>query len=103
MAAVLLTGGTKGKRFILPNARKLLHQPLIGGTLQGPATDLDIEAKEIIRLRHRLYQILCRHTGRELSTIEKDCDRNKWLDAGEALEYGLVDKVLERMPAVIDE
>ena len=99
MGAVLMAGGTKGKRFLLPNSRMLLHQPLIGGTLQGPATDLDIEAKEIIRLRQRIYEIIAKHTGKPLADIEKDCDRNKWLDAVEALDYGLADKVLERMPA----
>ncbi|HOW19078.1 MAG TPA: ATP-dependent Clp protease proteolytic subunit [Phycisphaerae bacterium] len=98
MGAVLMCGGTKGKRYALPNARLLLHQPLIGGVLEGPATDLSIEAAEIIRLRKRLYEILARHTGRALEQIEKDCDRNKWLDATEALEYGLVDKILERAP-----
>jgi len=98
MGAVLLAGGEKGKRFILPNSRVLIHQPLISGVLTGPATDLDIEAQEILRLRTRLYQILADGTGRELAQIERDCDRNKWLDAGEAIEYGCVDKILERMP-----
>jgi ATP-dependent Clp protease protease subunit len=98
MGAVLMCGGTKGKRFVLPNSRLLLHQPLIGGVLEGPATDLSIEAAEIIRLRVRLYQILSNHTGRPLEQIEKDCDRNKWLDAAESLEYGLVDKILEHAP-----
>ena len=103
MGAVLLAGGTKGKRYLLPNSRMLLHQPLIGGTLQGPATDLAIEAKEIIRLRQSLYEIIGKHTGKDLAIIEKDCDRNKWLDAVEALEYGLADKILERLPAVAAE
>ncbi len=76
MAAVLMAGGTKGKRFVLPNSRMLLHQPLIGGTLLGPATDLDIEAKEIIRLRHPLYDIIGKHTVKDLAVIEKDCVRN---------------------------
>jgi len=99
MAAVILCGGTKGKRFLLPNSRTLLHQPLIGGVLQGPATDLSIEAEEIVRLRKALYQILSSRTGKGLEQIEKDCDRNKWLDAGETIEYGLADSVLERAPA----
>ena len=98
MGAVLLAGGTKGKRFILPNSRVLVHQPLISGVLTGPATDLDIEAQEILRLRTRLYQILADGTGKELEQIERDCDRNKWLDAAEAIEYGCVDKILEHMP-----
>ena len=76
----------------------LLHQPLIGGVLEGPATDLAIEAQEIIRLRQRLYEIIQQHTGQPLDRIEKDCDRNKWLDAGEAVEYGVADKMLEHMP-----
>ncbi len=98
MASLLLAGGTSGKRFCLPNARILLHQPLIGGVLQATATDLSIEAREIIRLRHRLYEIFQQHTGQALARIEKDFDRNLWLDAGESLEYGVVDKILEHMP-----
>ncbi|MHC4563574.1 MAG: ATP-dependent Clp protease proteolytic subunit [Planctomycetota bacterium] len=98
MGAVLLCGGTGGKRFALPNSRVLIHQPLISGVLTGPATDLDIEAKEILRLRKRLYEIIASDTGKDVDTIERDCDRNKWLDAEEAIEYGCVDKVLERMP-----
>ncbi len=98
MGALLMCGGTKGHRFVLPNSRLLVHQPLIGGVLEGPATDLSIEAAEIIRLRRRLYQILSKHTGRPVEQVEKDCDRNKWLDAQEAIEYGLVDKILERVP-----
>ena len=103
MGAVLLAGGTKGRRYLLPNSRMLLHQPLISGTLQGAATDLSIEAQEIIRLRQTLYEIIATNTGRDTATIEKDCDRNKWLDAPEALEYGLADKILERMPSVVPE
>jgi ATP-dependent Clp protease, protease subunit len=101
MGAVLMCGGAKGKRFVLPNSRLLLHQPLIGGVLEGPATDLSIEAKEIIRLRVRLYEIIAKHTGQPMERIERDCDRNKWLDANEAIEYGLADKMLERAPEVI--
>ena len=89
MAAVLLAGGTAGKRFLLANSRVLLHQPLISGMLEGPATDLDIEAKEILRLRNRLYSILANHTGQKVEKIEKDCDRNLWLEAEEAIAYGL--------------
>jgi ATP-dependent Clp protease protease subunit len=98
MGAVLLAGGTAGKRYCLPSGRVLIHQPLISGVLTGPATDLDIEAQEILRLRERLYQILADHTGQTPEQIERDCDRNKWLDAQQAKEYGAVDKVLERMP-----
>ena len=100
MAAVLLAAGWKDKRFVLPNSRVLIHQPLIHGVLTGPATDLDIEAREIIRLRKSLYQILSRHTGQPVEQIERDCDRNKWLDATEAVQYGCVDQVLERMPSI---
>ncbi len=98
MGAVLACGGAKGKRYALPNARVLLHQPMIGGVLQGVATDLSIEAKEIIRLRETLYKILAKHTTTDIQKIEKDCDRNLWLDPIEAMEYGLVDKILERQP-----
>lgn len=98
MGAVLMCGGEKGKRDVLPNSRLLLHQPLIGGVLEGPATDLSIEAMEIIRLRKRLYEIIAHHTGRPYTQIETDCDRNKWLDAQESIDYGLVDKILDRAP-----
>ena len=98
MGAVLLAAGRPQKRFVLPNSRVLIHQPLIPGVLTGPATDLDIEAKELIRLRTRLYEIMAGHTGQSVEQIERDCDRNKWLDAEEAVEYGCADKVLQRMP-----
>ncbi|MCK5113941.1 MAG: ATP-dependent Clp protease proteolytic subunit [Phycisphaerae bacterium] len=98
MGAVLLSGGTKGKRYTLPNSRVLIHQPLITGVLTGPATELDIEAQEILRLRTRLYEILANATGKDHDVIERDCDRNKWLDAQEAVDYGCVDKILDIMP-----
>ena len=98
MGAVLLAAGTVGKRFILPNSRVLIHQPLIRGVLTGPATELDIEAREIIRLRKRLYEILAEHTGQTVEQIERDCDRNKWLTAAEAVEYGCADSVFTRAP-----
>jgi ATP-dependent Clp protease protease subunit len=98
MGAVLLAAGTKGKRFALPNSRVMLHQPLLSGVLEGPATDLDIEAQELLRIRHNLYEFLAGATGKTVEFIEKDCDRNKWLDANEAVDYGMVDKVLDRMP-----
>ncbi len=100
MGAVLMCGGTKGQRFVLPNSRLLLHQPLIGGVLEGPATDLSIEAAEIIRLRRRLYEIISKHVSKPVEQIEKDCDRNKWLSAEESVEYGLADRILERAPIV---
>jgi ATP-dependent Clp protease protease subunit len=98
MGAVLLVGGHEKKRFILPNARVLLHQPLLGGIMQGSATDLAIEAEEIVRLRKRLYEIISSRTKKDMATIEKDCDRNKWFDAKEAIDYGLADTILERAP-----
>jgi ATP-dependent Clp protease protease subunit len=103
MAAVLLAGGNAGKRFLLASNRVLLHQPLISGQLVGPATDLDIEAKEILRLRARLYDILAQHTGQTTDKVEKDCDRNLWLDAAEAIEYGLADRVLQKAPEIVRE
>jgi ATP-dependent Clp protease protease subunit len=101
MAAVLLAGGKPGKRFLLANNRILLHQPLISGQLIGPATDLDIEAQEILRLRARLYDIVAKHTGQAAEKVEKDCDRNLWLDAAEAIEYGLADRVLQKAPEIV--
>jgi ATP-dependent Clp protease protease subunit len=101
MAALLLAGGQSGKRFMLPNSRVLLHQPLISGILTGAATDLDIEAKEILRLRARLYTIWSEHTGQSIDKIEEDCDRNLWLEAEEAISYGLADRVLQKAPEVV--
>ena len=103
MAAVLLAGGKSQKRFLLANNRILLHQPLIAGELIGPATDLDIEAQEILRLRARLYDILSKHTGQPVEKVEHDCDRNLWLDATEAIQYGLADRVLQRAPEIVRE
>ena len=101
MGAVLLAGGKSEKRFLLNNSRVLLHQPMISGVLTGPATDLDIEAKEILRLRERLYKILASHTGQAAEKIEKDCDRNLWLEAEEAINYGLVDRILQKAPEIV--
>jgi ATP-dependent Clp protease protease subunit len=98
MGAALLSMGAKGKRFVLPNAQVMLHQPLIGGVLQGPATDLGIEAKHMLRLRDRLYKMLADAIGKPIDTIHRDFDRNKWLFAEEAVEYGCADKVLDRAP-----
>jgi len=99
MGSLLACSGTKGKRYALPNARNLMHQPLIGGVMEGQATDLEIEAREMLRLRDRLYTIYSDATGQTPEKIKLDCDRNKWLDEKEMLEYGLIDKVLTRMPA----
>ncbi len=98
MGSVLACAGTKGKRFTLPNARNLMHQPLLGGVMEGQATDIEIEAREMLRIRERLYQVYAKATGQPFDRIAKDCDRNKWLDDKEMLEYGLVDAVLEHMP-----
>ncbi len=98
MAACLLAAGTPGKRAVLPNAQIMLHQPLIGGVLQGPATDLGIEAAHMIRLRDRLYKLMAGYTGKTAEQIHHDFDRNKWLFSEEAVEYGCADRVLERMP-----
>lgn len=96
MGAVLLTAGEKGKRAVLPNARVMIHQPL--GGVQGQASDIEIEAREILRIKNSLSTILAKHTGRTLEDITRDSDRNKWMDANETKEYGLVDRVLERSP-----
>ena len=96
MGAWLLAAGTKGKRYVLPNSRVMIHQPLLGGVMQGTATDLSIEAKEMIRLRTRMYEIMARHTGQNVEKVHRDCDRNLWLDADESVAYGVVDKKLDR-------
>jgi ATP-dependent Clp protease protease subunit len=90
---VLLTAGTKGQRYALPNATIHLHQPL--GGAQGQVTDIEIQAKEFLRLRENLNKILSTHTGQDLEVIEKDTERDFWMDANAAVDYGLVDKVLE--------
>jgi ATP-dependent Clp protease protease subunit len=93
---VLLTAGTKGQRYALPGATIHLHQPL--GGAQGQATDIEIQAREILRLRDRLNEILSRHTGQSIATIEKDTNRDFYLDAKGAVDYGLVDQVMETPP-----
>lgn len=100
MGAVLLAGGTPGKRFCLPSGRILLHQPLIGGVMEGQATDLEIEAREMLRLREMLYKGLAKATGKSFGKIEADCDRNKWLSAEEGKEYGLIDAVLTHVDLI---
>lgn len=98
MGSLLACSGAKGKRYALPNARNLMHQPLLSGVLEGQATDLEIEAREMLRLRDRLYKIYAEATGKSIDEIERDCDRNKWLDDQEMVEYGLIDEVLTNMP-----
>ncbi|MFA6185921.1 MAG: ATP-dependent Clp protease proteolytic subunit [Phycisphaerae bacterium] len=103
MGSVLFTAGAKGKRFMLNNSRILLHQPLLNGVYQGQATDIDIQAKEIIRLRARLYDIIAKHTGKSPEKIMADCDRNLWLEANESIEYGLADEILQRAPEPVQK
>lgn len=98
MGSILLMGGAKGKRYVLPNSKVLLHQPLLGGVRQGQATDLAIEAKEMIKTRERLYKIIQHHTGQDYDKIKTDCERDYWLDAEEAVEYGCADQVLKHLP-----
>jgi len=97
MSAVLLMGGSKNKRYLLPNSSVLLHQPMIRGRITGPATDLQIEAEEMTRVRDRLYNIIAADSGKDLKTIERDCDRNYWMDAKQSIEYGVADKILEKI------
>ena len=101
MGACLLAAGTKGKRAVLENSQVMLHQPLIGGVLQGPATDLGIEAQHMLRLRDRLYKLMAGYTGKTADQIHRDFDRNKWLFAEEAVEYGVADRVLEQAPEAV--
>ena len=98
MGSVIACCGTKGKRYALPNAENLMHQPLLGGVMEGQATDLEIEARHILRLRDQLYSLYAEATGQPKSRIADDCERNKWLPAKEMLEYGLIDRVLEKLP-----
>jgi ATP-dependent Clp protease protease subunit len=101
MGAVLLAAGAPKKRFLLPNSRVLVHQPHVMGVLEGPATDLDIEAREILRTRAQLNKILAHHTGQDVAKIERDSDRNLWLDAEESVNYGLADQILQRAPEIV--
>ena len=92
MGAFLLSGGTKGKRYILPNARTMIHQP--SGGAQGQATDIEIQAKEILFLRERLNTLLADHTGQPMDVIERDTERDRFMSAEQSVEYGLVDEVI---------
>lgn len=92
MAAVLLCAGAKGKRFALPHSRVMIHQPM--GGAQGQASDIEIEAQEIMKIKRELYEIIAEHTGKDFDQVWKDCDRDHWMIASEAKEYGLIDQVL---------
>jgi len=101
MGAFLLSAGTKGKRFALPNARIMIHQPL--GGARGQATDIEIQAKEILYLKKRLNEMLAEHCGQPLAKVEKDAERDYYMSSAEATTYGLVDKVLKRHDALDKE
>ncbi len=92
MAAVLLAAGAKGKRHALPNSRVMIHQPW--GGVQGQASDINIQAKEILKLRDRINEILSKHTGKPLDKIQKDTDRDYFMSSQEAMEYGIIDEVI---------
>ena len=96
MGAVLLCAGTSGRRLALPNSRILIHQPMVMGGISGQATDIDIQAREILKMRERLNEILMSHTGQPLDKIERDTDRDYFMSADEAVEYGLVDQMIVR-------
>lgn len=96
MGAFLLAAGTKGKRFCLPNSTVLIHQPLLSGGLEGQASDIDIEAREIVRSRNALNELLAKHTGQSLERIVEDTDRDNYFSAQQAVEYGLVDEILSK-------
>jgi len=96
MGAILLTAGAAGKRYALPNSRIMIHQPLAG--MEGTATELEIHAKEVLRIKKRMNEILLKHTGQTLDKIEADTDRDKFMTSEEAQQYGLIDKILEHIP-----
>ena len=98
MGSVIATSGTKGKRFSLPHSKNLMHQPLLSGVIEGQATDLEIEAREMLRLRDILFALYAKTTGKKQSVIHEDCERNNWLDPKEMLEYGLIDEILSSLP-----
>jgi ATP-dependent Clp protease protease subunit len=98
MGSLIACAGTKGKRHTLPYARNLMHQPLLSGVMEGQATDLEIEAREMLRLREIIYDMYAKSTGQSKEQIAEDCERNKWLDADEMRDYGLVDKIVDHLP-----
>ncbi len=94
MGAMLLAAGTKGKRFALPHSRVMIHQPLIGGGLGGQASDIEIHARELLKMKDTLNRLLAQHTGQPLERVERDTDRDNFMSAQAAVEYGLIDKVI---------
>lgn len=94
MGAFLLSAGAKGKRFALPNSRIMIHQPLISGGLGGQASDIEIHAKELIKIKEKLNRLLSEHTGQPLEQVERDTDRDNFMSADAAMAYGLIDKVI---------
>jgi ATP-dependent Clp protease protease subunit len=98
MGSLISCSGAKGKRCCLPHSKNLMHQPLLGGVLEGQATDLEIEAREMLRLRDQLYGVYANQTGKSMDFIAETCERNKWLSAQEMVEYGLTDRLVERLP-----
>jgi len=98
MGSLISCSGAKGKRCCLPHSKNLMHQPLLGGVLEGQATDLEIEAREMLRLREQLYGVYSNQTGKSMDVISETCERNKWLSAQEMVEYGLADRIVERLP-----
>jgi ATP-dependent Clp protease, protease subunit len=99
MGALLLAAGAKGKRFALPHARIMIHQPM--GGFQGQATDIEIHAREILKLRERLNEIMVRHTGQKIGAVQKDTDRDNFMSSEEAKAYGLIDEVITRPPDTV--
>ena len=95
MGAFLLSAGAKGKRFALPNSRVMIHQPLISGGLGGQASDIEIHARELLKLKQKLNELLAKHSGKKLAQLEKDTDRDNFMSAEEALKYGLIDQVVK--------
>lgn len=95
MGAFLLSAGAPGKRFALPNSRVMIHQPLISGGLGGQASDIEIHARELLKLKKKLNELLAKHTGKKLTQLEKDTDRDHFMSAEEALKYGLIDQVVQ--------
>ncbi|MBC6414180.1 MAG: ATP-dependent Clp endopeptidase proteolytic subunit ClpP [Chromatiales bacterium] len=101
MAAILLAGGTPGKRYLLPHSKVMIHQPM--GAFQGQASDIDIHAKEIIKTREKLNQLLGKHSGQSIAKVRRDTERDNFMNAEEALDYGIVDKILKHRDRATDK